>query len=70
MKVRVRDTYVTGQGSMQGKILSLVPVFDERGQAELNTGALQRYLAEAVWCPTALLPGEGVKWRYNQTVCK
>jgi hypothetical protein len=31
MKVRVRDTYVTGQGSMQGKILSLVPVVDERG---------------------------------------
>ena len=61
-KVRVRDAYVAGQGSMQAKILSLVPVVDERGKAGLNAGALQRYLAEAVWFPTALLPGAGVQW--------
>ena len=62
IKVRVRDAYVAGQGSMQGKILSLVSMIDERGKAELNAGALQRYLAEAVWFPTALLPSAGVKW--------
>ena len=62
MKVRVRDAYVAGQGSMQAKIFALVSVVDERGRAELNAGALQRYLAEAVWFPTALLPSEGVKW--------
>jgi len=59
----VRDAYVAGQGSMQAKILSLVTVVDEREKAELNAGALQRYLAEAVWFPTALLPSEEVKWR-------
>jgi hypothetical protein len=48
---------------MQAKVLSLVPVVDERGKAELNAGALQRFLAEAVWFPTALLPGAGVQWR-------
>lgn len=62
MKVRVRDAYVAGQGSMQGKILSLATVVDERGKAELNAAALQRYLAEAVWFPTALLPSKGVEW--------
>lgn len=62
MNVRVRDAYVAGEGSMQAKILSLVPVVDERGKAELNAGALQRYLAEAVWFPTALLPVAGVQW--------
>lgn len=62
MKVRVRDAYVAGQGSMQAKILSLVPVVDGRGKAELNAGALQRYLAEAVWFPPALLPSAGVQW--------
>ncbi|MBI3995852.1 MAG: hypothetical protein HY349_07740 [Nitrospirae bacterium] len=62
MKVRVRDAYVAGQGTMQAKILSLVSVVDEQGKAELNAGALQRYLAEAVWFPTALLPSESVKW--------
>lgn len=29
---------------------------------ELDAGALHRYLAEAVWYPTALLPEAGVKW--------
>ena len=62
MSVRVRDAYLAGEGSMQTKILSLVPVVDERGKAELNAGALQRYLAEAVWFPTALLPSAGVQW--------
>jgi hypothetical protein len=62
LKVRVRDAYVTGHGSMQAKILSLVAMVHERGKAELNAGALQRYLAEAVWFPTALLPSAGVKW--------
>ncbi len=62
VNVRVRDSYLAGQGSMQGKILAVVPVVDEHGKPELNAGALQRYLAEAVWFPTALLPSEGVKW--------
>lgn len=62
MDARVRDGYVAGQGSMQVKVLALAPIIDERGKAELNAGALQRYLAEAVWFPTALLPGEGVSW--------
>ncbi|MCK4499879.1 hypothetical protein KAU11_05235 [Candidatus Babeliales bacterium] len=62
MKVRVRDAYIAGHGSMQVKIFALVSLVDERGKAELNAGALQRYLAEAVWFPTALLPSEGVKW--------
>jgi Family of unknown function (DUF6920) len=62
MTVRVRDAYISGQGSMQAKILSVFPVVDERDKAELNTAALQRYLAEAVWIPTSLLPGHGIQW--------
>ena len=62
MKVRLRDAYVAGDGSMQAKILSLVPLVDASKTAELNMGALQRYLAEAAWFPTALLPGPAMKW--------
>jgi hypothetical protein len=62
MRVRVRDAYVGGDGTMQAKLLSLVPLVDQSDRLELNSGALQRYLAEAVWIPTALLPGQGVKW--------
>jgi len=62
MSVRVRDAYVGGRGSMQGKLLALVPVVDAHAGKELDAGTLQRYLAEAVWFPTALLPRAGVKW--------
>jgi hypothetical protein len=29
---------------------------------EMNSGSLHRYLAEAVWYPTALLPSEKLHW--------
>lgn len=62
LDVRVRDAYVGGQGFMQGKLLALLPVMDEQGNAELKAGAMQRYLAEAVWLPTVLLPSENLQW--------
>lgn len=62
MSVRVRDAYLAGQGLMEARVLAILQVMGQYGSAELNAGALQRYLAEAVWFPTALLPGEGVVW--------
>lgn len=62
LNVRVRDAYVGGQGLMQGKLLALLPVMDEQGNAELKAGAMQRYMAEAVWLPTVLLPSEHLQW--------
>lgn len=62
ISVRVRDSYINGIGEMKGKLLSLIPVIDMKDRDELNTSALQRYLAEAVWFPTALLPSQGVRW--------
>jgi hypothetical protein len=32
------------------------------GTPEIAAGALHRYLAEATWYPTALLPSQGVVW--------
>jgi hypothetical protein len=60
--VRVRDSYLDGEGAMHGKVAALVPVVDERGSPEIAAAALQRYLAEATWLPTALLPRAGVAW--------
>ena len=62
MPVRVRDSYAQEQGAMLGKLLALVPVVNEAGTRELAEGSLMRYLAEAVWVPTALLPESGVEW--------
>ncbi len=62
MDVRVRDGYRAGRGSMFGAVAGIMPVVDQSGAQELNAGALIRYLAEAVWLPTALLPANGVVW--------
>lgn len=60
--VRVRDTYADGVGSGQVQLLSAVTLASDRDKSELNSGSLHRYLAEAVWYPTALLPSAGVRW--------
>lgn len=60
--VRVLDSFANGVGRGRVSLLSAIPVAAKQGGAELNSGALHRYLAEAVWSPTALLPQFGVKW--------
>jgi hypothetical protein len=60
--VRVRDSFVRGQGSMRAKALGLFTVVAAEGTPEIAVSALQRWLAEAVWYPSALLPSQGVEW--------
>ncbi len=60
--VRVRDGYVDGTGSMKASLLGLLSLADSEGTPGIDAGALHRYLAEAVWFPTALLPSQGVDW--------
>lgn len=64
--VRVRDSYMAGQGTMLGRAGGLVTVVNEGGTPEMAASALARWLGEAVWFPTALLPratrDEGVQW--------
>jgi hypothetical protein len=33
-----------------------------RGTGEIAEGQLMGFFAEAAWYPTALLPGQGVRW--------
>jgi hypothetical protein len=61
-RVYVRDSYVDGIGGMRASLLGVYPVMNTTPASELNQGALQRYLAEAVWFPTALLPGNNLRW--------
>lgn len=62
LAVNVRDSYLGGTGTMQAKMAGMVSLVDQSGSPELASGALQRYLAEAVWFPTALLPGPNLTW--------
>ena len=47
---------------MQASMYGLYSLVDLEGTPELNSGALQRFLGEAVWFPTALLPSPTVTW--------
>jgi len=60
--VSARDAYVAQRATMRESFLSLVDVVNAHDTHELNEAALQRYLAEAVMFPTALLPSGGVSW--------
>ena len=62
LHVRVRDALADGRGSGQVSLLSLFTVSSAAGTLEMNSGSLHRYLAEAVWYPTALLPSEKLYW--------
>jgi hypothetical protein len=63
LHVRVRDSFVEGQGSGRVTILSAFPVASDGGTPEMNSGSLHRFLAEAVWYPTALVPSSKLQWR-------
>src|SRR5688572_10265503 len=64
--MRVRDSYIGGTGAMLGRLGGVVPLVNQHDSAEMASGALTRWLGEAMWFPTALLPdanpGEGVHW--------
>jgi hypothetical protein len=60
--VRVRDSYIRQHGGIRASMLGLYTLADQSGAPELNQGALQRFLGEAVWFPTVLLPSETVTW--------
>jgi hypothetical protein len=56
-----KDTYIEGKGNLQIKIMSLFTVADAKGK-ETDEGELLRWLAEAPWFPTALLPSKYLHW--------
>ena len=60
--VFVHDAYVAGKGVLEAKLLGLVTVIKQAQTPELAQGELMRFLAEAAWYPTALLPSQGVQW--------
>jgi hypothetical protein len=58
----VRDALIDGIGSGQVSLISAFPVSAPTGGLEMNSGSQHRYLAEAVWYPSALLPSSQLQW--------
>lgn len=55
------DSYVAGQGSLKVYLFSVLRIANGTGP-KFTQGELLRWLGESVWFPTALLPGDGVRW--------
>lgn len=62
ISVRVHDAYLAGEGLLHAALLGLVTVMRLPSSPQLAQGELMRFLAEAPWYPTALLPSQGVSW--------
>lgn len=69
ISVRVRDSYVRGEGAMRGRVAALVSVASQHGTPEMASASLVRYLAECAWLPSALLPGDGLVWEPIDESC-
>jgi hypothetical protein len=61
-RVHVHDAYIAGEGILRPSLLGLINLAHLRGGGAIAEGELLRYLAEAAWYPTALLPSAGVQW--------
>ncbi len=66
LTVRVHDAYVAGEGILHPAVLGLVSLTDLRGSSPepggVAHGEFMRFVAEAAWYPTALLPSQGARW--------
>lgn len=63
VEVRVHDAYVAGEGRLHPALFGLFSLADQRDSGgELAQGELMRFLAEAPWYPTVLLPGPNLRW--------
>jgi Family of unknown function (DUF6920) len=62
LAARVVDSYIAGEGLLRAAVLGLFTVAKVHGGGEIARGEFMRFLAEAAWYPTALLPSQGVRW--------
>jgi hypothetical protein len=63
LTARVHDAYIAGEGILHATLFGLVSLVNLRGTPEIAQGEIMRFLAEAAWYPTALLPSQGVQWK-------
>ncbi len=61
VNVTGRDIFIDGEGSMQIKIATLIPVVNVEGNEKADQSTLQRYLMELMWYPSAAI-SEYITW--------
>ena len=61
--VQVHDAYAAGVATLHASLLGLISLAKAPPSTSLARDELMRFLAEATWYPTALLPSQGVVWK-------
>jgi hypothetical protein len=66
-KIQVVDAWTSGQGHLKASLFGVFPVVsapEKQHEEKLLAGEMLRWLAETIWVPTVLMPGQGVvHWR-------
>jgi hypothetical protein len=62
ISIRVHDAYVAGVGRLHVALLGLFALVHQSGSGDIARAELMRYMMEAAWYPTALLPSQGTTW--------
>ncbi len=62
LHLKVVDSLIDGHGVGKVYALSVLQVAASKRCIEMDCGALHRFLAEAVWYPTALVPSQQLSW--------
>ncbi len=65
----VHDTYLLGESNLHASLLGLFTLVNMHSTPELNQGELLRFLSEAAWYSTTLLPSQGVDWKAINDTC-
>ena len=60
--ILVHDAYAAGVGTLHPALLGLISLTHQSGTGDIARGELMRYMMEAAWYPTALLPSQGTEW--------
>jgi hypothetical protein len=60
--ILVHDAYAAGVGTLHPALLGLFSLANQSGSGDIARGELMRYMMEAAWYPTALLPSQGTRW--------
>jgi hypothetical protein len=60
--VRVHDAYVSGEGILHAALFGAISLANIRGTPDTAQGEFMRFVAEAAWYPTRMLPSQGGIW--------
>jgi len=70
LNIKGRDLFNNGEGAMEIRIASLIPVVNEKNNKKINESSMHRFLMEIPWYPTAAIE-DYIHWEeINSNIAK